>query len=169
MLPVSIFFTLGKNLVLYKSDNFCQWTLTFLELTDRFGFSSIGGTDVVWEHIGNKSGKGKRRYVRQTCKYQVNTKHIYLHKHPSREYTYTGSVRFPTSSEARSALTGFPGCRSIECLSKVCSTVPPLFRSLSGTEIFRHNQLWEETYHVISCIPSNITDIAEYLCYRERK
>lgn len=62
------------------------------------------------------------------------------HKHTPRKATYTGSVRLPTSSDASSALTGLPGCRSMECLSKECSTVPPLVRSLSQTHKCRRKR-----------------------------
>lgn len=58
MLP-AIFFMLWKTsyILLEYILTVTQQTLTFIQLTDRFGLSSIGGTDVVRKHIRNKPGK----------------------------------------------------------------------------------------------------------------
>lgn len=44
--------------------------------------------------------------------------------------THTGASRVPCSSWASSMRSGAPGWRSVVCLSKVCSTVPPFPKSL---------------------------------------
>ena len=82
-------------------------------------------------------------FIILSCLKRPHTTGIYRHIPNIKSQTYTGSVRFPTSREARSALTGLPGVRSMECLSKVCSTVPPLPKSLrhKQTQIFKDKML----------------------------
>lgn len=101
------------------------WSLTLVQLTDRFGFSSVGGTQIVWKEMGDVAGTDKR-----------HTGETFLSTRGQTESggTYAGSERLPSSREASSALTGFPGSRGTECLSKECSTVPPLPRSLWGQQ-----------------------------------
>lgn len=56
--------------------------------------------------------------------------------------TYTGSVRFPSSREARLALTGSPGSKLMAYLSYVFSTVPPFPKSLYHTDKGRHKVIY---------------------------
>lgn len=117
-----------------------------MQLTDWLGLSSVGGTDVLRKHTGNKPGKNTRQHLLKEALFLF---FINVNTSTSREKTYTGSVRLPTSNEAKSALTGFPGSRSMECLSKACSTVPPLPRSLRERKA-EHLQpqwdVWETLY-----------------------
>lgn len=77
------------------------------------------------------AGTDRRHPIKDTSLFS-----FYMWINTQKMSTYTGSVRLPSSNEAKSARTGLPGSRGTECLSKECSTVPPLPRSLLETKAF---------------------------------
>lgn len=96
---------------------------TWQQLLDRVGFGAVGCPDVFGEEFG---------HLPATKQSESPPLGVSPFPEPPLRDTHTGASRVPCSNWASSMRSGAPGCRSVVCLSKVCSTVPPFPRSLQA-------------------------------------